>query len=72
MGFGVFGLVLMVLAWGMLITLAFWVVSSLFPQVGRHPASTSDRLTARQILEMRYARGEITREQYELMKQDLR
>lgn len=71
MGFGVFGLIFMILAWGMLIALVLWVVGSLF-LVGRCPASTSDHPTARQIVERRYARGEITREQYELMKQDLR
>ncbi len=71
MGFGVFGLIFMLLAWGVLIVLALWVVGSLFSQVGRRSASTGDHLTARQIVEMRYVRGEITREQYELMKQDL-
>ncbi|MGC8879126.1 MAG: SHOCT domain-containing protein [Anaerolineae bacterium] len=71
MGFGMFGLIFMILTWGVLIALALWVVGSLFSPVGRRPAPTGDHLTAQQIVEMRYARGEITREQYELMKRDL-
>jgi|YNPNPStandDraft_1061719.scaffolds.fasta_scaffold57665_3 uncharacterized membrane protein len=72
MGFGIFGLIFMVLAWGVLIGMVLWVASNLFPQVGRHPTTTNGHLTAQQIVEMRYARGEITREQYELMRQDLK
>lgn len=34
--------------------------------------ATDQVLSARQILDMRYARGEITREQYETMKQDIK
>lgn len=71
MGFGMFGLLFMILAWGVLIALVLWVVSNLFPQTGRRSTAIDDHLTAQQIVEIRYARGEITREQYELMKQDL-
>jgi uncharacterized membrane protein len=72
LGFGVFGLLLMLLFWGALITLAVWLVSALFPRSGREKRSPFDEnLSARQILDRRYARGEIAREQYELMKQDM-
>ena len=71
-GFGMFGLLFMLLLWGGLIVLAFWLVSALFPRSGRRPTSPIDRdLSAREILDRRYARGEMTREQLELMKQDL-
>lgn len=72
MGFGLFGLLLMLLFWGGLIILAIWVLSALFPRNGtRSTRSTDQDLNARQILDRRYARGEITREQYELIQQDL-
>jgi putative membrane protein len=71
-GFGMFGLLAMLLLWGGLIVLAVWLVRALFPHDGRHSALTAGQeQNAREILNRRYARGEITREQYELMKQDL-
>jgi putative membrane protein len=73
MGFGGFGMVLMLLFWGALIALAVWAINALFPG-GRQGQSSpvSQNMTARQILDMRYARGDLNREQYELMKEDLR
>ena len=71
MGFGLEGFLVMILFWGVLIALAVWVVGTLFPRTARPAASGERDLTARQILDRRYARGEITREQYELMKQEI-
>jgi putative membrane protein len=74
MGFGMgLGLLVMLLFWGSLIFLAVWLVKSLFSgnpsnQPTGDPGNNSD---AREILAERYARGEINREQYELMKQDI-
>jgi putative membrane protein len=70
MGFGFTGLLFMLLLWGGLIALAIWLISVLFPRTAR-PTFDNQDLNARQILDRRYARGEITREQYELMKQDI-
>jgi hypothetical protein len=42
MGFGVFGLVLMILFWGGLIVLGVWLVRVLFPSANRPPAVPSD------------------------------
>ena len=71
-GFGMFGLLFMLLFWGGLITLAAWLISALFPRDGRRLLSSPDQeLSAREILDSRYARGEITREQYELIRQGL-
>jgi putative membrane protein len=72
MGFGMgFGMLFVGLFWIALIVGAVWMVGSLF-QVGRSPNIRGDQnQTPRQILDERYARGEITREQYELMKSDL-
>jgi len=41
------------------------------PLCGGNAGGSKDSDTARQILDRRYASGEITREQYEEMKQDL-
>jgi len=71
MGFGLGGLLVMFLFWGGLIALAIWLVGMLFPRAARPAASGERDLTARQILDRRYARGEMTREQYDLMKQTI-
>jgi putative membrane protein len=72
LGFGLFGLLFMILFWVGLIALAVWLVGTLFGRNGRQAKSSGDHeLSAREILDRRYARGELTREQYELMKQDL-
>lgn len=72
MGTGVFGLVLMILFWGGLIALAVWLVRVLFPSANRPPASTSERdLGAGEILDRRFARGEISREEYDLMRETI-
>ena len=70
--FGMFGLLLMVLLWGGLIALGAWLVSRLFPRNAQASASAAGNdLNACGILDRRYSRGEISREQYELMKQDV-
>jgi putative membrane protein len=72
LGFGVFGLLLMLVFWGGLIALAVWLASALFPRSNRETSISTDQdLSAQQILDRRYVRGEITRDQYELMKQDI-
>jgi len=70
MGFGLFGIVFMLLFWGLLILGAVWVAKALFGNTTTLNRS-NDPQTPRKILDERYARGEITREQYEIMKQDI-
>jgi putative membrane protein len=72
MGLGFFGFVLMLLFWIGLVLLSVWLVKSLF-QGTDHPRShkTGRENTAKEILKHRYARGEISREQFELMSRDL-
>ena len=67
-----FGMVWMALFWAVLIGLAVWLVQALFPRTGgasrqvvRQPGD------ANEILDRRYARGEISREEYDLMKDTL-
>jgi uncharacterized membrane protein len=72
LGFGLFGLLIMLLFWGGLIVLAVWLAGVLFPGSGRSTTYPDGRdLSPHDILDSRYARGDITREQYELMKKDL-
>jgi putative membrane protein len=67
MGFGMLGG--MLLFWIVIIVLAVLLVRGLF-QTSR-PGETNTPLSARQILEQRYARGEINQEQFKSMLKDL-
>ena len=70
MGFG--GGLLMVLFWVVLIVGAVWLARGLFPNSQQPPASSSrSEPSADEILKQRYARGEISKEQYEQMRRDL-
>lgn len=67
-----FSLLLIFLFWGVLIALAVWLVRVLFPSAGRPPAWPSDgSLGARELLDLRFARGEISRNEYELMRETI-
>jgi putative membrane protein len=71
-GFGIGGGFLMLLFWGLLIVGAVWIVRSMF--IGREHSSfrlQHREESAREILDQRYARGDLSREEYETMKQDL-
>jgi putative membrane protein len=67
------GFIWMLLFWGGLILLAIWLINLLFPSISQiPPANTGSALfSARDILDQRYARGELSREQYEAMRQTL-
>jgi putative membrane protein len=54
------GMGMMILFWGAVIVLVIWAVRSLFPQ-----PSHSGREQALEILQQRYARGEISAAEYE-------
>ncbi|NIT54819.1 MAG: hypothetical protein GWN00_00810 [Aliifodinibius sp.] len=71
-GVSTFGLLVMILFWGGLIVFAIWLVKTLFTS-GQISSNGTRRVetSARRILDKRFARGEITREIYELMKSDL-
>jgi len=82
MGFGLGGLwlIFMLVFWVGVIVLAIWLVGTLFPRVtsgtslrqpptgGQYTPPTESPLD---ILKKRYARGEITKAEYEEMLQDL-
>ncbi len=72
LGMGTFGLLWMLLFWGGLIVLAIWLVSLLFPTAKKPGGDDAASLSATEILKERYARGELTREQYQEMLQTLK
>lgn len=72
MGFGLVGLILMALFWIGLVAGAVFLVRALFPTVNQQtPDERRSGANARQILDERYARGEMDRSEYEAMKEDL-
>jgi len=75
-GFGIIGLLLMVLFWGGLILGAAWLVKAVFQtnspiRPDGPPSRNFNARDIRDILDQRYARGELARDQYESMRQDL-
>jgi len=73
LGFGGFGIIFMLLFWGGLIFGGVWLVKSLFNagQGNQSGAAVPRQASAREILDQRYARGEISQEEYEQIKADL-
>jgi putative membrane protein len=73
LGFGGFGIILMVLFWGGLIFGGVWLVKTLFNtgQDNQNGPAAPRQPSAREVLDQRYARGEISREEYEQIKSDI-
>ncbi len=72
MGFGFIGLLLMLLFWGLLIAGAVWLVKAILTGgTNSRVLAERNRLSASEILNQRYAKGEITREQHALMSEDI-
>jgi putative membrane protein len=74
MGFGILGLLFMFLFWGALILFVVWLFRAIGLSVSNSQSSPTQQgkaANALEILDRRYANGEITREQYMAMKQDL-
>lgn len=68
-----FGLIWMLLSWGGFILLAVWLIIVLFP-AGSQPSAgngSNPYGTARDILDQRYARGELSRAQYDEMRRTM-
>lgn len=68
-GFGWIGFLFMILFWGTLIFLAIRVIGGLFPPTAASGRGKSQ--TARNILDERYARGEITQDEHRRMLKDI-
>jgi putative membrane protein len=70
-GMGGFGLIWMLLFWVGLVALAIWLVSLLFPAVRNTNEPDHEPVSAREILKARYARGEISKDEYQEMLQTI-
>ncbi len=76
MGFG-FGFPFMLFFWILIIGLGIWAVVQLSSRFNSHPSHNQDATmmsrqdAALEVLKQRYARGEITKSEYEAMRQDL-
>ena len=68
-GFGIPGLG-MILVWGLIILLIVWVVRLFAAGKGETENGRTEQ-SARQILDERFARGEVDREEYEQRKRTL-
>lgn len=68
------GVIVMLLFWGIVITLLFFAIRSLIrsnQSGGFRDVHSRERQTPLEILKERYARGEITRQEYQDMRRDL-
>jgi putative membrane protein len=63
----VFGGIVFILFWGTVITLIVWAIK----RFSRNWGGDSQKSTPLEIAKERYARGEITKEQFEQLKKDL-
>jgi len=73
MGFGWIGMIILLLFWGLIIAGAFLLMRSIFPDAGQRKGSIDrNHMSAREVLDHRYARGELTREHYLAMIEDMK
>lgn len=76
-GFGGFGFILMAVFWVTIIALAMWVLGKIFPRVTGSSSLHSDQwrndlsLSPQEILMQRYARGEVSKAEFDEMFRDL-
>lgn len=70
-GMGWTGVIIMFVLWGSLIFGGMWVVSRFFPNKHSIDKADNQNLTALEILNKRYARGEVSSEEYNQIKEDL-
>ena len=71
-GFGLGGIFNMILIWVLLIVGSVWLIKVLFSGgINKVPREMDREDNAIDIINKRYARGDLSREEYELMKSDL-
>ncbi len=75
-GMGLVGMLLMVVFWVLVVAGAVWLISRLTPRGGSYQAPanwtpSTPQETPLDILKRRYASGEITKAEYEQIRQDL-
>ena len=76
-GFGGFGLIVMAFFWVAIIAIAVWVLGKIFPRVTGSSSSHSGEwrndlsLSPQEILKQRYARGEVSKAEFDEILRDL-
>lgn len=76
-GYGGLGMLVVIIFWVVIVAAAIWFVTRLFPQMGGQSPRGDDRSkdlpprSPEEILKERYARGDISTEQYEDMRRTL-
>lgn len=71
MGFGGFGFLLMAIFWIVIVVAAIWLAGNLFPRSNSGHLPTSTPESAVDIAKRRYARGEISQEEYQAIRHSL-
>ncbi len=72
MGFGIFGIILVVILLGAVVVLGAGIFRGFLPRTtGESNMSSSMKIGAKEILDQRYAKGEITEGEYQKMKKDI-
>jgi putative membrane protein len=69
MNLGIIEIIVLMVLWAVLISLAVLIVMALFGNLSRRQKGLPKN--TREILDQRYVRGELTREQYEQLRQSL-
>jgi putative membrane protein len=71
MGFGGFGFLLMAVFWIVIVVAAIWLVGNLFPRSDRGQSPANAPESAVDIVKRRYARGEISKDEFEAIRHSL-
>ena len=71
MGFGSFGFLWMAIFWIVIVVAAIWLVGNLFPRTDRGQSPANAPESAVDILKRRYARGEISKDEFETTRHSL-
>ena len=71
MGFGGFGFLWMAIFWIVILVAAIWLLGNLFPRSNTDQAPRNEPESPVDIVKRRYARGEISHEEYEATRHDL-
>ncbi|MEK7617697.1 MAG: SHOCT domain-containing protein [Patescibacteria group bacterium] len=66
LGWGIFGDILMMLIWTGIIFFVIWITIEATGKLTTHPSTS-----ALEVLKKRYAKGEISKEEFETKKKDL-
>ena len=71
MGLGGFGFLWMAIFWLVILVAAIWLAGNLFPRSNTGQSPRSEPESAVEIVKRRYARGEISQEEYEATRHNL-